>query len=212
MRSSKSRGEHYLQCATKYVAKGACEGAFISVKKLESIVIDELNRMTREFLDKVSQTGVYGFLNEEGITMNWKEWTLRLMAQARMTSWNGAMTRYFSLIGSRPNQNYLGAFIPVSEAFYAKGVRDYVDNRQQFDYALFQEKTRVFLTAKGFQNVNNRRYIDEIQLCCFDLQRRDNAVWESKTPYEANKLGAMKPMQFDWYIRAVGLALITNKN
>lgn len=123
-----------------------------------------------------------------------------------------AMTRYFSLIGSRPNQNYLGAFIPVSQAFYAKGVRDYVDNRQQFDYALFQEKTRVFLTAKGFQNVNNRRYIDEIQLCCFDLQRRDNAVWESKTHYDANKLGAMKPMQYDWYIRALGLALITNKN
>ena len=55
------------------------------------------------------------------------------------------------------------------------------------DYALFQEKTRVFLTAKGFQNVNNRRYIDEIQLCCFDLQRRDNAVWENKTPYEAKQ-------------------------
>lgn len=51
MRSSKSRGEHHLQCATKYVAKEACEGAFISVKKLESIVIDELNRMSREFLD-----------------------------------------------------------------------------------------------------------------------------------------------------------------
>lgn len=168
--------------------------------------------LAREFIEKVSQTGVYGFLNDEGITMSWKEWTLRLMAQARMTSWNGAMTRYFSLIGSRPNQNYLGAFIPVSEAFYAKGVRDYVDNRQQFDYALFQEKTRVFLTAKGLQNVNNRRYIDEIQLCCFDLQRRDSAVWESKTPYEANKLGAMKPMQFDWYIRAVGLALMTNKD
>lgn len=52
MRSSKSRDEHYLQCATKYVAKNACEGAFISVKKLKSIVINELNRMTREFLDK----------------------------------------------------------------------------------------------------------------------------------------------------------------
>ncbi len=52
MRSSKSRGEHYLQCSTKHVAKGACEGAFISVKKLESIVLDELNNMTRTFLDK----------------------------------------------------------------------------------------------------------------------------------------------------------------
>lgn len=52
MRSSKSRGEHYLQCATKHVATGACNGAFISVKKLESIVLDELNDMTRAFLDK----------------------------------------------------------------------------------------------------------------------------------------------------------------
>lgn len=52
MRSSKSRGEHYLQCATKHVAKEACDGSFIPVKKLESIVIDELNRMTRDFLDK----------------------------------------------------------------------------------------------------------------------------------------------------------------
>lgn len=168
--------------------------------------------LAREFLDKVSQTGVYGFLNEDGITMNWKEWTLRLMAQARMTSWNGAMTRYFSLIGSRPNQNYLGAFIPVSEAFYAKGVRDYVDNRQQFDYALFQEKTRVFLTAKGFQNVNNRRYIDEMQLCAFDLQRRDAEVWANTTAYEAKKMGAMYSKQYDWFIRAVGLAILSGKD
>lgn len=168
--------------------------------------------LAREFLDKVSQTGVYGFLNEEGITMSWKEWTLRLMAQARMTSWNGAMTRYFSLIGSRPNQNYLGAFIPVSEVFYAKGVRDYVDNRQQFDYALFQEKTRVFLTAKGFQNVNNRRYIGEIQLCCFDLQRRDAAARAGLTVSEINRLGALSEKQYDVYMRAVGLALMTDKD
>ena len=51
MRSSKSRGERYLQCSTRFIHKQACEGAFISVKKLESIVINELNRMSREFLD-----------------------------------------------------------------------------------------------------------------------------------------------------------------
>lgn len=168
--------------------------------------------LAREFLDKVSQTGVYGFLNEDGVLMGWKEWTLRLMAQARMTSWNGAMSRYLSLIGSRPNQNYLGTFIPVSQAFYAKGVRDYVDNRQQFDYALFQEKTRVFLSKRGLQNVNNRRYVDEIQLCCFDLQRRDKEVWDSETPYGANKRGAMKEQHFEWYRRAIGLALLSRKD
>ena len=52
MRSSKSRDEHYLQCATKYVAKDVCDGAFISVKKLESIVVQELNILSRKYLRK----------------------------------------------------------------------------------------------------------------------------------------------------------------
>lgn len=167
--------------------------------------------LAREFLDKVSQPGVYGFLNENSITMSWKEWTLRLMAKARLTSWNGAMTRYFSLIGNRPNQNYLGAFIPVSQVFYAKGVRDYADNPYSCDFEVFKEKNRVFWTKKGLQNVNSHRYIDEIQLCCFDLQRRDNAVWERKSVSEANRLGVLKPQQFEMYIRAVGLALLNER-
>ena len=52
MRSSKSHGKHYLQCANKHVAKDACEGAFISVDKLERMVIDELKRLALEYLDK----------------------------------------------------------------------------------------------------------------------------------------------------------------
>ena len=51
MRSSKNRGRHYLQCSNRHVAKDACIGAFISVEKLERIVIDELNRLSAEYLD-----------------------------------------------------------------------------------------------------------------------------------------------------------------
>lgn len=52
MRSSKSHGQHFLQCANKHVAKDACIGAFISVDKLERMVIDEINRLSAEYLDK----------------------------------------------------------------------------------------------------------------------------------------------------------------
>ena len=52
MRSSKNRGRHYLQCSNRHVAKDACIGSFISVDKLERIVIDELNRLSEEYLDK----------------------------------------------------------------------------------------------------------------------------------------------------------------
>ncbi len=52
MRSSKSHGQHFLQCANKHVAKDACIRAFISVDRLERMVIDEINRLSAEYLDK----------------------------------------------------------------------------------------------------------------------------------------------------------------
>lgn len=51
MRSSKSRGRYYLQCSNRHVAKDCCEGAFISVEKLEKIVHEEWKRLTEMYLD-----------------------------------------------------------------------------------------------------------------------------------------------------------------
>ena len=51
MRSSKSGGRHFLQCPNRHYAKGACEGAFISVNRLERMVIAELRRLNAEYLD-----------------------------------------------------------------------------------------------------------------------------------------------------------------
>ena len=52
LRSSVTNGRRYLQCPNRHVAKDACTGAFISVDKLEGLVIDELNRLAAEYLDK----------------------------------------------------------------------------------------------------------------------------------------------------------------
>jgi len=52
MRSSKNRGRHYLQCSSRRAAKDACIGSFIPVEKLERIVIDELKRLSAEYLDR----------------------------------------------------------------------------------------------------------------------------------------------------------------
>lgn len=52
MRSSKNRDKHYLLCSNRHVAKDACEGAFISVDKLEEFVLAEINRLAAEYLDK----------------------------------------------------------------------------------------------------------------------------------------------------------------
>ena len=52
MRSSKNRNKYYLQCSNRHVAKDSCIGSFISVAKLESMVIGEINKLAAEYLDK----------------------------------------------------------------------------------------------------------------------------------------------------------------
>ena len=52
MRSTKSRGKHYLQCTSRRAARDACPGAFISVDALERLVIQELNNLSQRYLDQ----------------------------------------------------------------------------------------------------------------------------------------------------------------
>ena len=52
MRSAKNKGKHYLKCPNHHVAENACIGSFISVDRLERLVINELNNMISEYLDK----------------------------------------------------------------------------------------------------------------------------------------------------------------
>lgn len=53
LRTNKQRdGRRYLQCSTRHVAKDSCIGSFISVPKLEKTVIDEINKLSAEYLNK----------------------------------------------------------------------------------------------------------------------------------------------------------------
>lgn len=52
MSSSKTGDRHYLKCPNRQIAKDTCSGSFISVDKLEKLVIAELNRLSAEYLDK----------------------------------------------------------------------------------------------------------------------------------------------------------------
>ena len=51
MRSWKSGGKHFLQCQTRFVSKASCEGAYIAIHRLEQFVINEINRLAKEFVD-----------------------------------------------------------------------------------------------------------------------------------------------------------------
>lgn len=50
--SPKRGSKHYLRCPSRQLSKDACEGTFISVDKLEKLVLSEINRLSNEYLDK----------------------------------------------------------------------------------------------------------------------------------------------------------------
>ena len=52
LRSTKNQNKYYLQCVNKRVSKNFCDGAFISVDRLEKTVISELKRLSELYLDK----------------------------------------------------------------------------------------------------------------------------------------------------------------
>jgi len=53
MRSNKQVGnKYYLQCSCRHVAKNACIGSFISYARLERMILAELQRLAKEYLDQ----------------------------------------------------------------------------------------------------------------------------------------------------------------
>lgn len=164
--------------------------------------------MAREFLERTKEPGIYGFLYDNPIYISWQEWTLRLMAKARSTSWSGSMNRYFNAMG-RFGANYLSAFLPLTQMFLNKGIQDYISAPSAADMALFNSKSRVWWTPKGLRAINNGEWVSELQMLSYDLERRDNEVWESNTAYEAKKL-ALRPSQYQMFRRCVGIVTLHN--
>lgn len=52
LRSSKTKGRYYLQCPNHHISKTACKGAFISVERLEQMVLEELHTISAAYLNR----------------------------------------------------------------------------------------------------------------------------------------------------------------
>jgi len=56
LRSSQSHGKRYLSCPTRYVAKDACEGAFVSEKRLEEAILRGIREWNAQYLSREKLT------------------------------------------------------------------------------------------------------------------------------------------------------------
>lgn len=166
--------------------------------------------LARDFVSMHSATGIYGFLTDDTCNVGVLEWQLRLTKQARLTSMWGSMNEYFNRMG-RFGTNYLSCFLNIAQDFYNRGVLAYYDAPHAGDIAQFNAARRVWWSPKGLLKVQPREYVEVIQLMCFDRKRRDMEYLEEHAEdYKAKKV-ALRPVHYDWFIRAAGLGLSAKK-
>ena len=70
MLTAKNRGKHYLRCGTRHIAKDSCIGSFISVLKLEQVVLTQLKDLIDEYLNKSELTRRLEFSDKTQASIN----------------------------------------------------------------------------------------------------------------------------------------------
>lgn len=132
MRSSKSHGRHFLQCANRHIAKDACIGSFIAVDKLEKMVIDELNRLAKEYLDKDEL--------EQGIEFceNLREQKAKL--QSDIKSYNKKIAEYIKGLRELYIDKVKGI---ISEAEFVELSKDFSSDKEHLESAITDAQKQI---------------------------------------------------------------------
>ncbi len=161
--------------------------------------------LANEFLERTSQAGVYGFLEDDFSLMDWQEWLLRIKIRIRGGAYYSTLKWYSGLMGAF-GANYLSALLPVMQAFYNKGVCDYMNAPGAANVAAFSASSRSLWTPKGVRRIDTEEWIGDIRVCDYNIEHRDTDIWKQLPPHQAKKI-ALRPNQHKIWRRVMGSAL-----
>ena len=150
MRSSKNRGRHYLQCSNRHVAKDSCIGSFISVDTLEQLVIDELNRLSKEYLDKDELERNIEFCN------NLREQRERL--QTDITAYKKKIDEYSKGVRALYMDKVKGL---LNESDYREMSKDFLQNRERLEHLVVRSEKEIAEIEEKMLIGDNRRELVE---------------------------------------------------
>jgi len=150
MRSSKNKGKHYLQCSNRHVAKDACEGAFISVDRLERMVLAELHRLSELYLDKDELERRIEFCN------NLQEQKKRL--QADIATYEKKLTDYARAIRELYLDKAKGL---ITEGDYMELSSGFVSDRERMESLIADTERQLLAIDEKIAAGDNRRELIE---------------------------------------------------
>ena len=150
MRSSKNRGKHYLLCSNRHVSKEACIGSFISVDKLERLVIEELNRLSALYLDKDELERNIEFCS------NLQGQKSRLLSD--ITAYQKKVAEYEKGIRELYMDKVKGL---ISESDYADMSKDFIAERDRLERVISDEEKQLTTIEEKIAAGDNRRELIE---------------------------------------------------
>lgn len=150
MRSSESRGKHYLKCSNRHVSKDACIGSFISVEKLERLVLEELNRLIAVYLDKTELEQKIEFCDTLEVQK------ARLISE--MAAYEKKSTEYAKGIRELYLDKVKGI---ISENDYVEMTKDFTINRNRLEESIADCQKRLSVLEEKLATGDNRRKLVE---------------------------------------------------
>ena len=151
MRSCKmSDGRRYLCCSNRHVSKDACQGAFISVAKLEQAVIEEIHWLSAEYLDKDELEKGIEFQNH--LAVQKKRLEKALAAYEKKTAEYAKCIRELYL-------DKVKAFISESE--YLDFSKEFTSEKERFEVLTLDTKKQLADIEVKIQTGDNQHQLTE---------------------------------------------------
>lgn len=150
MRSSKNHNKYYLKCSNRHISKDACIGSFISVEKLEKMVIAEINRLSAEYLDFDELEQKIKFCN------NLEEQKKNILSD--ISSFEKKSAEYSKGIQQLYMDKVRGL---ISENDYVEMSKDFIKERERLERMICEEKIRVSKLEEKIAVGDNRRELIE---------------------------------------------------
>lgn len=150
MRSSQNRGKHYLKCSNRHVSKDACIGSFISVDKLEQLVLSELRRLSAEYLDKDELARNIEFCN------NLQEQKERILSD--IAAYQRKISEYARGIRELYLDKVKGL---ISESDYIEMSRDFTAERERLEENVIDRQKQLSELESKMETGDNRRELIE---------------------------------------------------
>ena len=138
-------------------------------------VIDAMEKTdiwnARDFVIRMRENHTFGTIDRD-LSLGWRQWLVLLRYECSLHRW-AAARKILGFI--RSYNGYLATILPLTMAFYLKGVEDYCDHPNPVYKTLFLSKNFSQWKEK-IKTRNALGMIEEVQLMTVEIGNEDNGL------------------------------------